>query len=211
MRSEKEYWNETFQKTRGEIKYDVWLDKYKEYLTEGPITIIDLGCGMGNNIRYLFERGYEPVACDISDEALKKVREYKPECETHCFDMREGLPFDDQTIDILIADLSLHYFTEDRTRHVLNDIHRVLKVNGLLLCRLNSLKEITNKGEVRKTQEMYFFKNEGIYRRFFDQDEIQRFFSEDKWEHIRIEEYELNRYTNSKMLWEIAMKPRYIV
>ncbi|MNN74957.1 Methyltransferase domain protein [compost metagenome] len=125
--------------------------------------------------------------------------------------MREGLPFDDQTIDILIADLSLHYFTEDRTRHVLNDIHRVLKVNGLLLCRLNSLKEITNKGEVRKTQEMYFFKNEGIYRRFFDQDEIQRFFSEDKWEHIRIEEYELNRYTNSKMLWEIAMKPRYIV
>ena len=104
--------------------------------------------------------------------------------------MSEGIPFDKSSIDIIIADLSLHYFDEETTYTIIKDVHSVLNTNGLLFCILNSTNEIV---KVLQTQDKYLFKNEGIYRRFFDQREIERFFTREKWEYMYMEEYELSR------------------
>lgn len=211
MKTLKEYWNESFQRPGLEPLYDNWLQKYTNYLADYNELIIDLGCGIGNNSRYLFERGLQPIACDISEEALMKLKGFIPNINTRCFDMSDGLPFESETAKIIIADLSLHYFDEHTTRSIINDIHRVLKDDGVLLCRLNSVNEIINIGETKETQEVYLMESEGIYRRFFDQSEINRFFSNVMWDCIHNEEYEITRYTNKKVLWEIAMKPRRAV
>ncbi|MGG4095334.1 class I SAM-dependent methyltransferase [Paenibacillus lautus] len=211
MKSLKEYWNHSFQRPNMKPTYDNWLDKYSKEFNEANMRIIDLGCGIGNNSLYLSERGFNPIACDISEEALRKLKGSIPDCATHCFDMSEAIPFDKGSIDILIADLSLHYFDEDTTNKIINNIHSALNTKGLLLCRLNSTKEIVNKGEVQQSQDKYLYKNEGINRRFFDQSEIERFFSKDKWEYMYIEEYELLRYQNKKVMWEIALKPSNVV
>ncbi|MGG3280084.1 class I SAM-dependent methyltransferase [Paenibacillus solani] len=211
MKTLKEYWNESFQRPGLEPLYDNWLQKYTNYLADYNELIIDLGCGIGNNSRYLFERGLQPIACDISEEALMKLKGFIPNINTRCFDMSDGLPFESETVKIIIADLSLHYFDEHTTRSIINDIHRVLKDDGVLLCRLNSVNEIINIGETKETQEVYLMESEGIYRRFFDQSQINRFFSNVMWDCIHNEEYEITRYTNKKVLWEIAMKPRRAV
>ncbi|WP_442601832.1 class I SAM-dependent methyltransferase [Paenibacillus sp. KN14-4R] len=211
MKTLKQYWNESFSRPNLMPVFDNWLDKYDEYLNKDSGRIVDLGCGIGNNALYLFEKGILAEACDISEEALKKLTEIIPRINTICLDMTEGLPFENDSIRVLIADLSLHYFDEDTTFKVISEIHRVLRLDGLLLCRLNSINEIINKGEVSKSKERYLLENEGIYRRFFDRHEINRFFNENIWTLIHAEEYELDRYKNKKILWEIAMKPRYIV
>lgn len=80
---------------------------------------------------------------------------------------------------------------------IIRYLHNVLKGDGILLCRLNSTNEIGN-----------ILERDGVYRRFFDRDEIKRFFEKDMWTYMYVEEYEMDRYTNKKMLWEIALKPR---
>ena len=74
MRTLKEYWNHSFQRPNMKPTYDNWLDKYSNEFNEANKQIIDLGCGIGNNILYLSERGLDPIACDISEEALKKLK-----------------------------------------------------------------------------------------------------------------------------------------
>nr|WP_243735163.1 class I SAM-dependent methyltransferase [Paenibacillus turpanensis] len=204
----KEYWNAMFQRPELFPRYDLWLDKYAEQLAAGSGAIVDLGCGLGNNSVYLVEKGMQPLACDISEEALHRLKSVLPECVTYCFDMTKGLPFEDQSVKVLIADLSLHYFDAQTTIQVIQDIHRVLTESGLLLCRLNSIHEMGNVGEVKESTDSYLFENEGIFRRFFNRDEIQRFFTNEMWEFVHMEEYELDRYENKKVLWEIALRPK---
>lgn len=43
--------------------------------------------------------------------------------------MSKGLPFADNLTNIIISDLSLHYFTEQKTFEILGEIKRVLKQN----------------------------------------------------------------------------------
>jgi SAM-dependent methyltransferase len=210
MKSLKQYWNESFQRPDLMPRYDNWLDKYMDdYLNkDSNDLIIDLGCGVGNNALYLFEKGIFPIACDISEEAIQKLTTFIPDIQTLCLDMTKGLPFPKESVKVLIADLSLHYFDEVTTREVICDIHSVLMKDGVLLCRLNSTKEIMNKGKIAQSEEEYLLENEGIYRRFFNRGEIERFFDENEWTIVYIEEYELERYTNKKILWEIALKPK---
>ncbi|WNR42062.1 class I SAM-dependent methyltransferase [Paenibacillus roseipurpureus] len=208
MKSLKQYWNETYKSPNLKITYDNWLNKYDEYLTNEGDLIIDLGCGIGNNSLYLFEKGILPVACDISEEALHTLRERLPSLPTLCLDMTQGLPFENKSAHVLIADLCLHYFDEETTLNVIKDIHRVMKPDGIVLCRLNSINEVNNLGPVKQSDDRYLFENEGIYRRLFDRAEIDRFFDKTMWELVHAEEYEMDRYTRKKMLWEIAIKPR---
>lgn len=207
MKTLKQYWNTSYQRLDLTPTYDNWLDKYwDDYFAHlSNELIVDLGCGVGNNSQYLLEKGLLPVACDISEEALQKLKGFLPGIQTICLDMTNGLPFENASVQVLIADLSLHYFDEAMTRQVIRDLHRVMKREGILLCRLNSTLEISNKGTSVQTDEPYLLENEGIYRRFFDEDEIHRFFEENMWTIVHIEEYELDRYTNKKMLWEIAL------
>jgi SAM-dependent methyltransferase len=210
MKSLKQYWNTSYQRPDLKPTYDNWLEKYwNDYFAHySNELIVDLGCGVGNNSQYLFEKGLSPIACDISEEALQKLIGFLPGIQTICLDMTNGLPFEKASVQVLISDLSLHYFDEATTRKVVRDLHHVLQQEGILLCRLNSTKEITNKGTSIQTDEPYLLENEGIYRRFFNEDEIHRFFEDSMWTIVHLEEYELARYTNKKLLWEIALQPK---
>lgn len=212
MKSLEQYWNESYQRPNLQPTCDDWLDKYWEtYLSTasqgGGGLIVDLGCGVGNNTRYLVDHGLSPIACDISEKAISTLHSFLPNVQTLCLDMTEGLPFPEESVHVLIADLSIHYFDEATTYAVIRDLRRVLKSDGMLLIRLNSTHEIANKGNVIGTTDPYLMESEGIYRRFFDRGEIERFFEEDMWTYLHMEEYEMDRYTNKKMLWEIALKP----
>jgi SAM-dependent methyltransferase len=201
----KEYWDESYSSSDLKLNYDNWLDKYDAFLSKARDTpIIDLGCGIGNNSLYLFERNYQVISCDISSEALNKLKQFIPQADTREFDLTEGLPFGDTFTNIIIADLSLHYFSEEMTLQILKDIHRVLKVNGVLLCRVNSTQELINNYKSLDANK-YFVETDGIRRRFFDEDEIHYYFDELIWEYMNIQEYEMNRYCKPKTLWEIAI------
>ena len=88
----KEKWNELHKKfsenPNNILKYDDWLQQFKEIINNINDEIIDLGCGVtGNNTLYLLENKKKVISCDIAEEALKVIKENVPNSKTLCFDI----------------------------------------------------------------------------------------------------------------------------
>lgn len=168
--------------------------------------IIDLGCGSGNDTKYLIEKGKNVIPCDYSEKAIENIRKNFPEIEkTEYFDMTKGLPFTENFTDIIISDLSLHYFSEQTTHKIIEDMQRVLKPNGLLIFRVNSINDINHGAGEGIEIEHHFFKTEdGRTKRFFDREDIQKFF--DRWDILYMKQETMNRYEKTKELWRCVVK-----
>lgn len=200
----KDYWNNEHKKwIDNEIKMDDWLDKYQDIIKNTHTKILDLGCGLGNNSLYLKRLNKEVVAVDYSKVALDFVSKNTSGIETLELDISKKLPFNDNEFELIIADLSLHYFDSDTTIEIMKEIKRILKYDGILLARVNSTKDInfgSNKGV--KLEENFYFVN-GYNKRFFDFCDIFYYF--EIVGKLNYKETEMNRYSKIKKVYELKV------
>lgn len=191
---------------RSDIKYDDWLDLFDRAIVHCKTPIIDLGCGSGNDTLYLIEKGKIVIPCDYSKKAIENIKNNFPEVQrAECFDMSKGLPFEDNFTDVIIADLSLHYFLEQKTMEILEEIKRVLKPNGILLYRVNSVKDVNHGARQGKEVENHLYETtDGRLKRFFDEKDIKEYFA--GWESLYLHEETMGRYKKEKILWKGAVK-----
>lgn len=198
------YWNNIYaDKKQAAPKYDDWLDRHTALLEQSKDTsIVDLGCGSGGNTLYLIERGYRVVACDLSNEALESVLSHIPSATVRQFNMLQGIPFETASAKVIIADLSLHYFTWRETEDIVNELRRVLQPGGALLCRLNSIHDVEYGAGQGREVEPHLFEQDGRTKRFFDEEQIRRLFTE--WSIDWLQETTLHRYDKPKQCWELA-------
>lgn len=201
----KDYWNETHQKyAHKEIIYDHWLDSYQSVLDKCKTPILDLGCGTGNDTLYLTERGFQVIACDYSEVALAKVKNTFADVETKLIDIAEPLPFASNSFDLVIADLSLHYFDEQKTKLIMQEIKRILSPNGHLLARVNSIADVNHgAGQGKKLEDNFYFV-EGYNKRFFDIKDAEKFFS--IIGKNKIKEADMFRYAKQKKVIEVNVE-----
>ena len=188
-------------------KYDEWLEEFESIIANVETEIVDLGCGVtGNNTLYLLEKGKKVVSCDFAEEALNVVKTIKGS-KTLKFDMLDEFPFEDNSTDLVIADLSLHYFKEKDTIRIISEIKRILKSNGYLFFRLNSTnsteyKKIVEKKEKEIESNLFFSKN--MEKRFFDERDINKFFKDFKI--ICLKEENMTRWCADKIIWKCAVQ-----
>ncbi len=201
----KDYWNETHKKySQGKITYDNWLDNYKSALDKCRTPVLDLGCGTGNDTLYLTEKGFNVIACDYSEVALDKIKNFFDNVETKLVDISQPLPFNDNSFDLIIADLSLHYFDKQTTKDILKEIKRILKPKGNLLARVNSVKDINHgAGQGKKIEENFYFV-EGYNKRFFDIKDAEEFFS--IIGKTKVKEADMLRYSKPKKVIEVNVE-----
>lgn len=196
------YWDNIHIKYKS--TYDGWLDKYIKCFSKKDF-IVELGCGRAYCSKYLLEKGYSNiVACDFSEEVLKIVNKECPNLGTKLFDISEGLPFEDNSISVLVADLCLHYFNYKTTKYILDEIYRVLKNGGYLVARVNSVNDKNHLLENANELEKHFYYDGKIYKRFFDKDDFEELFK--KFHVYNLEEENMDRYEKPKVLWEICLK-----
>ena len=139
-------------------------------------TILDLGCGNGVDTLALKKLGIRTVACDFSHRALVRIQEIEPDIETLCFDMTSVFPFDDKSFDVVISDLSLHYFSTNITRKICNEIERILKRGGVLICRINSIEEYSPQDTDIELEDNYYLVD-GHSRRYFNVSDVMEQFN----------------------------------
>lgn len=206
MKSSKEFWNNIYKsKITKKPTYDSWLDNYKDILMKSKEQqIIDLGCGAGGNTLYLAERGYKVVACDYSEEALKIVNKFLPEVKITQMDISKTLPFEDESIEVIIADLSLHYFNDETTKNIVREIKRVLKSKGHLIGRFNSINDLNYGAGSGKEIEKNFYLTEEGYKRFFCEENIRFYFKEFVIEVCG--EKSVLKYGNEKRAFEFVIR-----
>ena len=172
-----EIWENWSKKRYGILNYDNWLDKYNEILIENKNNeIVDLGCGVGADTLYLIERGYDVLSCDFSYEAMKNIEDNIKGSKTQYLNMLNKFPFKDNSKNLIIADLSLHYFNTLDTIHIMNEIKRVLKPNGILLARVASIKDVNHGADCDEMIEKNYGIAFGYAKRFFDEEDINKFF-----------------------------------
>jgi SAM-dependent methyltransferase len=144
------------------------------------------------------------ISCDISEVAIAQLKSAVPEARGLVVDMRGGLPFDDESFPVVIADLCLHYFAWDDTVRIVREIGRVLDTGGYLLCRLNSTNDIHYGAGCGECIEDNFFLADGKTKRFFDIGQVENLFS--TWERHAACECRMDRYKYPKYLWEVAVQ-----
>ncbi len=72
MIEDKERWNEKYSQKDLSEKHSEILEKYISHVEVG--TALDIACGDGRNTNFLYEKGFETDAVDISDVALAKIK-----------------------------------------------------------------------------------------------------------------------------------------
>jgi ubiquinone/menaquinone biosynthesis C-methylase UbiE len=113
-----------------------FISQLKKITPQG--TLVDLGCGSGNLIVEIAEKipTLNLIGLDISSEILEfakkravdKKMEQKMEFKVG---NAEEMPFEDNSIDILISSLSLHHWINPV--NVFKEIYKVLKPDGTFL------------------------------------------------------------------------------
>lgn len=202
---DKGYWEKNIQDNKTDFLKDNWMEKYiNEIEKVEDKKAIDLGCGLGQDTKWLLDRGFDVLSCDISDIALEKLKELVPNSKTMQLNVKEKLPFDDNSIGLINANLSIHYFNMKDTMEIFNDIYRVLKPNGLFIGRVNSDK---NEGYVKETTkeiEENFYYDYDRYYRLFNKEQFDIFTK--GWKIIVLNENITVRLDRKKALWEFILK-----
>lgn len=166
------------------VKQGEWLEKYNQYVE--PLkqeVILDLGCGEGGNALYYKNLGYKAVACDFSQVVLDRIKHRNPNMDVINFDMSDGIPYDDNSIGVVVASLSIHYFDLEQTKKVIENIYRCLKPGGYFIYRVNSYKEYErNKDNMLKCIEEDFYRTKnGKKKRYFSVESMARLLNDDFW------------------------------
>lgn len=210
LENSKEYWNngyweDNIKNNKTDFMKDNWMEKYSEKIMKVvPKKAVDLGCGIGQDTKWLLDKGFDVISCDISDIALNKLKELISSSKTMQIDVKEKLPFEDNSIGLINANLSIHYFDMNTTIKIFNEIYRVLKKDGLFIGRMNSDK---NEGYVKETTkeiEKNFYYDYGKYFRLFNKEQFDILTKE--WNVIILNENITIRLNRKKALWEFILK-----
>ena len=202
------YWDKKLPKNKEESTYSVWLDDKLDLIRKCGMEILDLGCGHGEDTKYLLDLGFDVVSADFSNssmETLSKIKGSKP----LLFDMsnkKEWEKLADSSFGTVLANLSLHYFDSQTTKMILSNIKRILKSPGVLIARLNSSKDENFGANDGIEVEPNFYINEerGITKRFFTKDIIREYFS--LFKKISITQKEILYIGKKKQIFEVVCK-----
>lgn len=173
-----EYWNRTI---RGYINaggyFGYWGGRLVDnFLTKVPAatrTVLELGCGGGQDARRLSDAGFEVTAMDLSSEAVDYARRSHPDAAITWVvgDMATPLPFDDAQFDMVVSNQALHMFPHTVTVRVFEEIARVIRPGGLLAFHVNSLKDRPHrhgyKPAARELESDFVIESDGQTMHFF--------------------------------------------
>lgn len=105
----------------------------------GARTILELGCGTGNDAARLAGEGYLVTAIDLSAEAIARARARSGRSVRFLVaDMARPLPFPDASFDAVMSNVAVHMFPDSITRSVFAEVRRLVRPGGLFLFHVNA-------------------------------------------------------------------------
>jgi SAM-dependent methyltransferase len=141
------FWDQYFRRLR-ESGDDLdwggqWTEPFAVPLREAGVrTILELGCGTGNDAARLAADGYSVTGVDLSPEAIEQARAKSGAAVRFLIcDITGRLPFPDASFDALMSNVTLHMFPDRVTRSVFAEIERLVRPGGLFLFHVNALED----------------------------------------------------------------------
>lgn len=185
------------------MQNDPWLDKWLDSIREKSAygSVLELGCGYGRDTVDLLAAGCNVIATDIARENLAECARSAPEAKLVQLDNGKPLPFAAHSLPVIVASLSLHYFSWEVTVRTASELRRCLTDGGLLLARFNSTNDLHYGAASASEIEPNFYQVGSRTKRFFDENSVRLFLQE--WEIQFLEENVIHRYQKPKSVWEV--------
>jgi SAM-dependent methyltransferase len=191
---------------------DAWLQRWFPLLEEraGSAPILELGCGAGADTQTLISAGFKIIAIDNDPAQIEHARLAAPTAEFHCQDIRAPFPANAIQPGVIIASLSLHYFSWAETRVIVERIRTTLGTDGVLLCRVNSTND-HNYGASGYPQiadryiSDHYYAVDDLPKRFFNADRLSELFAVG-WQVLEMTEMKIDKYPLPKFIWEVVVE-----
>jgi len=203
--SDKKYWDEIYYSNLKESN-DIWMENYNDIIWNiNNKNAIDLGCGLGQDSIWLFGQGFNVISCDFSEKATNKFRAMYPNANIMNFDIVDGLPFQPNSVGLINANLSLHYFDMSKTMEIFDEVYKILEIGGLFIGRVNSDKnDYVNDGDIEVEKNFYYDSVQGQHKRLFNQEQFDKLTK--NWNVIILNEDETTRRGIKKYTWEFILQ-----
>lgn len=116
-----------------DVKRDHILRLAAEHFPDlAELDVLDLGCGVGAYHPGLKGRFRELHGIDVSEQSIQIAAEQHPFVRYATFDgMR--LPYMDKQFSIIFAVCVMHHVPPEQWNSLINELHRVIKPNGMML------------------------------------------------------------------------------
>src|SRR5215475_841286 len=156
----------------------LWTKPFLVPLREAGVhTILELGCGTGNDAARLAGEGYSVTAIDLSSEAIEQAKAKFGSLATFlAADMTQRLPFPDGSFDAVMSNVAMHMFPDDLTRTVFAQVGRLVRADGLFVFHVNSLEDRPLRASrlpAREIEPDYVAEESGQTMHFFSEDYLR--------------------------------------
>ena len=155
-------------------------------------TIIELGAGLGRDSIYFSINNLSVTSLDYSQSGIniinKKINKDKlKNIKTKVFDIRQKLPFEDNSIDGCFSKMLYCMALSNQNLFNLNkEICRILKPDGLNIYTVRNEHDGDYKNGIHRGEDMY--ENDGFIVHFFNKTKINQL--TDGFKNIKIESFE---------------------
>jgi len=179
------YWEKHYKKNKSLLTYPdenlvrMLSSAIKENQSDEELTVLDLGCGSGRHLKLLSEFNIKNIiGMDSSYNGISVCRQNYSYPLVQMDNRR--IPLKDSSVDFIIAWGSLHYNHKDDLPVMIEEIHRILKINGHLMATLRTdrdscMKKGTHLGnDIWKTDLADI---NGALVSFYKQDELENNFN----------------------------------
>jgi SAM-dependent methyltransferase len=173
-----EFWDRFFRQRR-EAGSDLdwgglWTEPFLIPLRQAGVrTILELGCGTGNDAGRLADEGYSVTAIDVSDEAIEQASTKFGSVVRFIFaDMTQRLPFRGDCFDAVMSNVAMHMFPDSVTRAVFAEVGRLVRAGGLFVFHVNALEDRPLRARWRPARELepdYVAEESGQTMHFFSE------------------------------------------
>ncbi|GJL66484.1 MAG: hypothetical protein NPIRA05_14550 [Nitrospirales bacterium] len=140
-------------------------------------TVLDLGCGPGQDTRYLRRKGFHVYGVDLTWSFLQAAKARAPRLPVIQADMRQ-LPFPPQAFDGIWAAASVIHLPKAQARTLCRKLFTLIKPGGWLAMT------VMYGRDVGVPQKQWIA---GRYLAKWQKAELKRVLQAAKWEHVSIE------------------------
>jgi SAM-dependent methyltransferase len=176
--ADSDFWDQ-FHRQRRDAGEDLdwkglWTEPFLTLLREAGVrTILELGCGTGNDAARLAREGYSVTATDWSGEAIEHARaRFGSTVGFAVADMTQRLPFPDGNFDAVMSNVAMHMFPDRVTRALFAEVGRLVRPGGLFLFHVNALEDRPLRARNRHARELepdYVIEESGQTMHFFSE------------------------------------------
>ena len=195
-----QYWEDNFSSKPEMFGFTQSLsaEKALKLFQEKKINkIVEIGAGLGRDTIFFAKNSIHTTALDYSPSGIKVINQKTKKnnlidnISTKLFDVRQKLPFKDNSIEACYSHmLYCMALTTSDLEKLNNEIHRILKTDGINIYTVRHINDGDFKNGVHRGENLY--ENEGFIVHYFSEEKVNSLLK--GFKNIALEKFEEGKF-----------------